>query len=238
MILSSRYLCALLLAFVLIASCNESDSVVELNDVEVLEIIQSMTFSGESLLLDQLSDNGKNNDFDFSEFCDAPILETFTGDYNRDDIMITYNSKLSIEVTCIELPGSIALPEQIIFDVSTDADYTRPVIDAAYTSVISGTVTEILSIDPLLINYDITANGSQVLTVREERTALSTLSFEVTDLAIDKTSFEIISGLGSFVLDGTVSGDPFSYTGAISFNGGNMATIELNGNSYEIDWNF
>ena len=79
-------------------------------------------------------------------------------------------------------------------------------------------------------------NGIQESKVREMRSFTSTVLLEVEDLNIDKGEKQIVSGVATFTLSGTVNNETsFSQTGTVVFLGDGQANIIFNGNTYTVD---
>lgn len=79
--------------------------------------------------------------------------------------------------------------------------------------------------------------GAQVLNFGQQQDITSTLAIDLTTLEIRKQDLAIESGNGTILLTGTTPNEPFSFAGDIVFNGGNTATLTINGTTYELDWN-
>jgi len=88
------------------------------------------------------------------------------------------------------------------------------------------------------LNTSYTRNGSQTSKIGNTNTFASKLTITSSNIAIDKTSLQILSGTASVAITGTsTSGNSFSFSGTVTFLGGNKATLVLNsGASYSISW--
>ena len=89
---------------------------------------------------------------------------------------------------------------------------------------------------PYVYDSSFTREGTQTTRIAgRTKNFDSTLSIESNAVTIDKTTRKILGGSSTFSLTGTLStGEPFSYSGTISFLGNGAATIVINGNSYNV----
>ncbi|MFL3664161.1 MAG: hypothetical protein ACJ04Q_09165 [Flavobacteriales bacterium] len=77
--------------------------------------------------------------------------------------------------------------------------------------------------------------GTQVSKVRNQNTFTSTINYSLTNIEVDKTTHKILSGNASITLIVTFAGNQYNFSGNITFNGNNTATLVLNGNTYTIN---
>jgi hypothetical protein len=80
--------------------------------------------------------------------------------------------------------------------------------------------------------------GSQTSKIGRNYAFASTLGITSTNLVLDKTTQQILSGSATVAISGnSTSGKSFTFNGVITFLGGNKATLVLNsGASYTIQW--
>lgn len=90
----------------------------------------------------------------------------------------------------------------------------------------------------LIFNHTYSRTGTQQSKVRNERALESKVSIQTTAVKVNKTNKVITSGTGTFTVSGTAStGKSFNYSGTLTFNGGNKATLALTGGAtYSIQW--
>jgi hypothetical protein len=78
--------------------------------------------------------------------------------------------------------------------------------------------------------------GSFASKVRNKNTSTSTVTINLTDVTVDKTSRMITGGTASIDITGTVTGKgTFSYSGTITFKGNKQAELNINGTKYSVD---
>jgi hypothetical protein len=89
-----------------------------------------------------------------------------------------------------------------------------------------------------MLNGTYNRSGSQTSKVRDRNSFTSELDMTLASLSVNKNTLQIDGGTGTFTLTGSVAGGgSFSYEGSITFLGNGMATITINGETYEIDLN-
>ncbi|MDF1676550.1 MAG: hypothetical protein P1U44_12620, partial [Vicingaceae bacterium] len=71
--------------------------------------------------------------------------------------------------------------------------------------------------------------------VRNQNPFTSTINDSLTNIEVDKTTHKILSGNASITLIVTFAGNQYNFSGNITFNGNNTATLVLNGNTYTIN---
>jgi hypothetical protein len=83
-------------------------------------------------------------------------------------------------------------------------------------------------------SYDRT--GSFQSKVRNKNTSTSTITINLTDVTVDKTSQMITGGTASIDINGTVTGKgTFTYSGTITFKGNKQAELNINGTKYSVN---
>lgn len=88
------------------------------------------------------------------------------------------------------------------------------------------------------LNTSYTRNGSQTSKIGNSNTFTSKLVITSSNMMLDKTTLQILSGTASVAITGSsTSGKSFSFSGTVTFQGSNKATLVLNsGASYAITW--
>ncbi|WP_373497427.1 hypothetical protein [Aquiflexum sp.] len=87
----------------------------------------------------------------------------------------------------------------------------------------------------LSLNGTFIRNGSHTSKVRQRRSFVTEISFEFGDIAVNKATKEIQSGVGALQVSINASdGASRKVTGTIAFNGNGSATLLINGKTYII----
>lgn len=89
-----------------------------------------------------------------------------------------------------------------------------------------------------VFNASYIRSGSETSKVRNQYTFTSNVNIQSSNLTIDKSTQQIVSGTATVSISGAASnGKAFSYSGTITFSGGKQAVLVLgNGNTYQIVW--
>lgn len=143
-----------------------------------------------------------------------------------------YSANYSWLVSCT----AAKVPASLSFTLSTSGQYNVAKISSKDSG--SGSLVysglEVKSSN-YVFNGEYIRNGSQTLKVSTTKTVTSNLSISMSNLQVNKSSYQILSGKGTFSLTGTTSsGKSFSYNGTIVFNGNCTATITTNKRIYTI----
>lgn len=89
--------------------------------------------------------------------------------------------------------------------------------------------------DPYTLNGTLTRTGTHTSKVRNRYTYTVDMTVTVTNLTVSKTTYEITGGTGTVVMTGSVSnGNGYTFNGDITFLGGGVATLTINGTTYNI----
>ncbi|QLG45374.1 hypothetical protein [Costertonia aggregata] len=115
--------------------------------------------------------------------------------------------------------------------------YSSPRLQSDDTISYQAVLGNIVSSEgPYVYNSSFVREGTQTTRIASRTKNFdSTLSIESNAVAIDKDTRELLGGSATFSLQGTLgSGETFSYAGTITFKGNGAATININGNTYNV----
>jgi hypothetical protein len=131
-----------------------------------------------------------------------------------------------------------AVPSSYTHTFSGSSSYTTPKMSSSDQSTGSFTIA---GLEPtgteLTISQTYERNGTQESKVNAQRSFTSKLSITTTAIKVNKLTKQIISGAGVINISGTSTGGSFNYSGTITFNGGNKATIAIvGGDTHTIQW--
>ncbi|MEM6725579.1 MAG: hypothetical protein AAF598_16175 [Bacteroidota bacterium] len=135
-----------------------------------------------------------------------------------------------------ELACTGPIPNTFSVSLSTLGSYNTPRISSNDQSDLSATISNLLTGSEFLYDSNATRIGTQSFTVNNNTRAFSSrLNLTLINLSIDKTTYEIMGGTGTFDLTGSnTNGNAFSFTGDIVFIGNGAATLTINDVSYDI----
>ncbi len=129
------------------------------------------------------------------------------------------------------------IPRAYSIDFDGSGTYSSPRLESNDVISYNAVLDDILVANtPYVYNSSFMREGTQTTRINgNTKDFESTLIIESTNIAIDKITRIILSGNATFSLAGTLTtGEPFSYRGDIIFNGNGNATIEVNGNIYNV----
>lgn len=172
------------------------------------------------------------NDLD----CGVEKDTAFSGQ-NATGAAVTYSYSYSSSrlLTC-----SMSIPSTFQFNFSGKTNYSAAYIASSDSAAGQFSVTGLnAGAADYVFNTAYIRVGSQTSKVRNELTFTSTINIQSSNLTIDKSTQQIVSGTATVSIVGAASnGRSFNYSGNITFLGNKQATLVLgNGNSYSIIWN-
>lgn len=225
------------LSFTLIFSSCKKDSATSdsISEEEVAEImVQTVDPASGGLALQTTSSVTVAITNTGSAQCGVRKDSTLAGSINTTARSFTYNFAWSRLLTC---NGPSPSKMDITFGGTTT--YSGPRMssndNASGTFVVTGLSPGIpeLSFDQTYIR-----TGTQQSKIGKQRTFTSTVNVTTTNVKVSKATQMITSGAGVIAIAGKAStGENFSYTGAITFLGGQKALIVLStGATFNIQW--
>jgi len=164
------------------------------------------------------------------------VKDTAFSGQNAVGAAITYSYAYSSNrlLTC-----NADVPSSFQFNFSGKNSYSAAYIASDDSAQGNFTVTGLSpGASQYVFNASYIRNGSETSKVRNQYTFTSNINIQSTNLTIDKSTQQIVSGTATVSISGAASnGKSFSYSGTITFSGGNQALLVLgNGNTYTITW--
>ncbi len=232
---STLFTATLIIGSSFMTSCSKEEikNVSEEDAVELIEaslqgntagVNETVTKYSELLITDYATNANCNQSYDTS----------YTFSYAGAIAQSSYSINWGYLMEC-----NLGIPSSIALNASCSGTYSTGRITSNDNSVANMIVTGIEPSSSMLIfSGYLYRNGSQTITINsntQEITSIITLN--LTDLTVNKTSYEIESGTGTAILTANNGSETFSFSGNIVFNGGGSATLILNGNTYTINLN-
>jgi hypothetical protein len=131
------------------------------------------------------------------------------------------------------------LPSQLTYNFTGTGSYAGPRMSSNDKSTGGFVMTGFgASTSQYLVSATYNRTGSTTSKILRQLTFTSDLTIKSSNIAVDKTTEEIVSGTATVTLTGTSSaGKTFSFAGTLTFLGNKKATLVLNsGVSYPIQW--
>ncbi len=229
---------SLLIALMFFSSCNKDEQVYEeITEEDAVEIIESSMQKSTGGITETTEKYAEDleNDITLNDLCNTPYNESYTFT-NNGIITANYTFNWQYELACSD---PVNIPQSATFSANSSGSYNTQRINSNDSSESAFAVT---GLQPgasfFVFNGTYKRAGSQDITTSlNARSISSELNMTLGDIFINKSTFEIDSGSGNFTLTGTNQGNSFSFEGSLLFNGNGVATLILNGNTYQIDIN-
>ncbi len=131
-----------------------------------------------------------------------------------------------------------AIPNSLVFSFTGNSTYSGTRMSSSDKSTGGFTVTGFGTASQYLINANYARVGTATSQINNKYTFNNTITIVATNVAVDKTTKEIVSGSATVSIVATsTSGKTFNFSGTITFLGSKKATLVLNsGTTYNIQW--
>ncbi|MXN93264.1 hypothetical protein GR160_18710 [Flavobacterium sp. Sd200] len=160
----------------------------------------------------------------------------YTGSYNAaaSQSVYTYNYSGSRNYTLHCLDNE---PSEFQYNTALQGTYDTPRMYSNDSSESALTISGLSPTQTLAVfNGSYVRNGYQESKIRQRRNFNSVLTYTVNAITVNKSTRQIQSGTASVTFAGTGSGgNSYNYSGSITFNTNNTATLTLNGTIYTIN---
>ncbi|MCH2046445.1 MAG: hypothetical protein MK212_20185 [Saprospiraceae bacterium] len=218
----------------LLTSCKDDDTLNGITEEEAVEIVGSSMESSTGGMVESIEDYSEElvNDIAQNGICNQTYQDTIPFTYNGVRVQANYTFTWLYTIVC----NNLSIPTNVSFDATSSGTYTSNRINSNDNSSLAMDVSGLELLTPEL-NFAGTYNrrGSQDITFNSNNRSIeSDFNITLTDVKVNKTTFKITSGSGSFTLSGTSGSGAFNHAGTIIFNGNSSATLTINGNNYTI----
>lgn len=224
----------------LFISCEDEETLQTteaLTEEEAVEIVET-TLARQSAGMDESTSKFSQTyeqEYQVNSECNTTVQDDYLFDYNGNVVQADYSYAWNFTLTC----NAFSIPQSATFNSSGNGSYTTPKLNSNDNSTFTTTVTGLQpTASAFIYNGAYQRIGTQEISSNfVNKIITSDYNSTISNINVSKTDYQITSGSANFTLTGTNNGTPFSYSGSITFNGGNTATVVINGNSYTIDWN-
>lgn len=223
-------------------ACEKEDNqtqIDDLSDEEVVALIEGSLVTETEGLATEATDAA----YSAEVYSDSSADNLPCGITNDSTVVRAYNSaRITANYTSdwewILMCNNFDIPTSLSWNRSTAGEYESLRLISDDSAESSLTVSNLIAGENFVINGTYSRSGSQNSKVRELNEFTSEINFTVTDLNVTKATQTIASGTANWTLTGTGTGGySFSRNGSITFLGNGMATVVINGVTYEIDLN-
>lgn len=166
--------------------------------------------------------------------CGTTVTDSVTRNVTADSVTINYFFKYAHTLNC----NVNNLPDNVIDTLTYNGSFDGPRLSSTNTG--SGKA-KIAGLTPtatnFVINGEFKRDGSFQSKVGNKVSGNSHIDIVGTNITLSKMDRKIISGTATITITGTgPKGNSFSYSGTITFNGDNTATLKITGGaSYTIN---
>lgn len=229
----------LVFAFItlLLTSCNnDSEIVAALSDSDVAEVIEAALQERAGGFITNVQDMTEQivDAVESGALCDTIYTDTIQKNHQGALIQANYTSSFTYEFMCNIFDNV----KTATFSMLTDTEFMTSRIDADGNGTFTGTIDGLALTSPnIMLDGSYILTNTHVLNFKEQETINGTLTLTLTGFEINKFNQNIQSGTGTFTFIGSTTEDSFSFNGSLVFNGNKTATLTLNGEDYQLDWN-
>jgi hypothetical protein len=224
----------------LIISCEDDEPIqtnLALTEEEAVDIVES-TLARQSAGLDESTykfSKSYEEEYQVNSECNTMVQDDYDFDYNGNFVQADYAYTWDFTLTC----NAFSVPQSASFNSSGSGSYSTPKLNSDDTMAFSANVTGLQPVaSEFIYNGSYQRMGTQEYTSNfVNKYITSDYNSTISNITVSKSDYQITSGSADFTLTGYSNGTPFSFTGSVTFNGDNTATIIINGNQYIVDWN-
>ena len=221
---------------ILFGACSSNTSELEkVEQNESLEIIQTSFRMEMGGLLDQTQitiEHSLTSGLDDLK-CDSTYNKEVEESFLFNEGTAAVNGVLRYTMEC----GDFDSPEQIRFYLATGKRCENPRISSEEIASFKGGITGLdLGEDEWIFQGSYSSSATSQLLVKAKKWVDTKIQWTLTEIRINKHTGEIQSGLGSYHLEGDISGSTFSKSGNIEIREDGTAILVVDGTSFIIDW--
>lgn len=242
---SLLFVCLSAMILLTVSSCKKDNdtSASAVSEDDIAEAIsESVSTSGGGLVVQSTAAASYSSDLmngrigaKASDQCGI-LHDTTIAGVNETGATVTYSYNFNWNwlLTCTNI-----IPQHFVFNYVGKTAYDGKRMSSNDSSKANITLTGLGGDSTYyVLNQTYTRNGSQTSKINQKRSFSSLISIVSSDLRISKTTLKILSGTGTVTVSGEGSGGrSFSYTGTITFLGGEKATLVVtDGGTYSIIW--
>lgn len=236
--ISRMFLIALISLFSMtFVACREEGPItVTLSEEDVADIVEYAVSAETGGMVEQIETS-------------AEMVESYTASIpcgQQKDSTLSFSSSSSSRFTYAYdvswewalVCNALSIPDSFELYFAANGSYETMRMKSDDESVYDFTLNGLKLSDPdLIYSGSLTRSGSQEAKVRNKNAFSSDLEIITEDLTVSKSGQEITSGTAVVTLEATLSnGTQQSFTGKLTFLGGQTATFEVNGKTFNLNW--
>jgi len=237
---ATKIVAILLVSSLFLTSCNkDDDNSTEIQESEVVEAVDNSLSTDTNGMAKSINTAAVYTEEE-NLYTTTPNLncgqlytDSYAESYNSSNYSYNYSANCNYQLSC----DTNSIPQSLNYQVNRAGNYDTPRMSSNDNAAAQWTISNLDSANAnVLFNGSYVRTGTQVSKVRNQNTFSSTLTYSLSNIAVDKTTHKIASGSAAVAFTGVSStGNQYTYNGAITFNGDNTATLVINGNTYTIN---
>lgn len=224
-----------------IVSCNDddADTTTAITEAEAVDAIEA-SLASESNGVAKMATEASTAAAEEEVYTDSPSIdcgqiytEAFDAAASDGNYSYDYTGARSYQLSC----STTSVPESFSYSYDMDGTYDTP---RMYSSDNATANVAITGLSPASSTASVSGNyirdGHQESKVHQMREFDSVITYNINALTVNKSTQLITGGTAQVTISGAGSmGNSFSYSGTITFNGDQTATLVLNGTTYTIN---
>ena len=216
-------------------SCSKDDTDsnnADVTEAEAVDAIESSLAKETNGLAKTVETTSETAD-DTSIECGQLYNDSYSENYDNGNYSYSYAVSRDYELTCTT-EGS---PDILAYQLNFNGMYETPRMSSDDSTTVNWLISDLGATETSSnFNGSYLREGTQISKVRNMNTFESTISYTLSNLVVNKNTYQILSGSAQVSFVGISStGNQYNFTGLLTFNGDNTATLVLNGNTYVIN---
>jgi len=230
----------LLVSLLFLTSCNkDDDNSSEIQESEVVDAVNNSLSTDTNGMAKSINTAAVYTEEE-NLYTSTPNLncgQLYTDSYAESsssaNYTYNYSANCSYQLNC----DTNGAPQNFNYQANRAGSYDTPRMSSNDNAAAQWTISNLGTTNAnALFNGNYVRNGTQVSKIRNQSTFSSTLTYSLSNIAVNKTTHKIASGSATVTFVGVAStGNQYTYNGTITFNGNDTATLVINGNTYNIN---
>jgi hypothetical protein len=141
----------------------------------------------------------------------------------------SYDFSYKFKLNCME-----EMPSDVSVDVSYSSVFETSKLAADHTGVAELDVSGLEEVETEYLLNGLYKRSGSFSNKELEKSGSCSIEITLTDVVVDKTTRKIVSGSGTYSLQGTIpEKGAFNYQGSVTFDGGDQATINVSSTPFK-----
>lgn len=227
----------LLAGILLFTNCKkDEETAAEVSQDDAAEMMEATLMESTGGVTETVEKSSEEIVTDYALFPDCSQSFDTTYNFTHTGVRATANYSISwgYLITC-----NLGVPSSMALQATSAGTYSTNRISSNDNTTGNLNITGLQpSATNLTFSGNLARNGTQSLTINSKTHSItSTITLTLTNIVVNKTTYQIQSGTGSALLTADNGTNTYTFSGSIVFNGGGSATLNINGTEYQFDLN-